>query len=115
MGTWMTDLEMTLVCAAAMGWKIAANSGWDEHQGLFGWDEHGSAGLFHPLNDDTQAMSLIKKFRLVVDGGNSMWCVHGDVVGSGVINDSLNRAVMECVAKGTAAPRRRIDCPGGAN
>ena len=56
-------------------------------------------GCYDPLHDDAQAMALVKKFRLLVDGGNAMWCVHGDTAGSGRIDDDLNRAIVGCVAQ----------------
>ena len=91
----MTDLEITRFCAQAMGVDV--------HESTF---NSGRIGLFprtgyeyEPLHDDAECMALVKKFRLLVDGGNVLWCVHGDVFGSGVINADLNRAICESVAR----------------
>lgn len=92
MGEAMTDLEITKLCAEAMGYSLS-------------WDHQGNARayplgqIYDPLHDDAQAMALKKKFRLsdryFQDEG--MWGV--PIEGGGGWSMSLNRAICECVAR----------------
>ena len=92
----MTDLEMTRLCAKAMGGIYRV----DENDCL--WTRNYASGwsAYRPLHDDEQAMALVKKLRLKIEyqglpsGANwhvasSMYCCNAD----------LNRAIVECVAK----------------
>lgn len=100
----MTDLEITRLCAEAMGYQdvhIATASMGTQYV------KHTSRSIsanteFRPLHDDAQCMALVKKFDLNIDAhaadGNSyvastykheFWAE----------NDDLNRAICECVAK----------------
>jgi hypothetical protein len=93
----MDDLEITRRCAEAMGIEVFVDAFGDlcVENGDIGADNY----FYSPLTDDAQCFALVKKFRLLVDGGNAgAWCVHSDVVGSGKINENLNRAICECVA-----------------
>ena len=84
----MTDLEMTKLCAEAMG-----PSGRDER-------------TYDPLHDDAQAMALVKKFQINIawyevnmprptfEPTVYMWR-----------KKDLNRAIVECVAKMQAAKK----------
>ena len=79
----MTDLEMTELCAEAMGVPLMGSN----------------VPLWNPLHDDAQAMALVKKFALdIVCAGQ--WQVsrsrRGDTT---AVNADLNRAIVECVAK----------------
>jgi len=79
----MTDLEITKLCAEAMGLDEKTLQVLES-----GWTGRG----FDPLHDDTQAMALVKKLRLncYYDG---MWC-------SGpYLNDDLNRVICCHAAK----------------
>lgn len=102
----MTDLEMTKLCAEAMGlsWeaeqkRIAARDG----KWLHGYE----TPLYDPLHDDAQAMALMKKFRLGINAHNAEYQVwpQGGIVSNKVAGEScsfnveLNRAIVECVAK----------------
>lgn len=89
----MSDLEMTKLCAEAMRFQVGGRCG-DAAILVDGM----ATTIYEPLTDDAQAMALVKKFRLLVDGGNAQWCVHGDTAGSGSINENLNRAIVESVA-----------------
>lgn len=82
----MTDLEITKLCAEAMGYDKT--------------DPLGVALVYDPLHDDAQAMAMVKKFKLdcfenldeegwIVDAGDGVHTKHID----------LNRAICECVAK----------------
>lgn len=94
----MTDLEMTKLCAQAMGYEL---------------DELGNAiinadfVLYDPLHDDAQSMALVKKLGMdcVVIGGEKQWwsvSVRINHPTFAVIQSEhidLNRAICECVAK----------------
>jgi len=97
----MTDLEITKLCAEAMGF--------DEHtlQVLeAGW----TGRSYDPLHDDEQAMALAKRFNINVtgdsfDGGETIWWSANiypsqsqRFPGDGGSEDQ-NRAICECVAK----------------
>jgi hypothetical protein len=93
----MTDIEMTKLCADAMGitvvfaagrWYI--NSYWEDCYG--------------PLDLDDQAMELLKRFKLHsftnMDGDREIWVCLNDTNNSHFGNaPDLNRAIVECVAK----------------
>jgi len=94
----MTDLEMTTLCAKAMGLQttyceslpLIVNNGMD---------------AYHPLIDDAQAMALVKKFELdqrrFIDGNHKAWIVMlSDTVpaSSSAYHVDLNRAICKCVA-----------------
>lgn len=103
----MTDLEMTMLCADAMGL--------DERRHPIApvtspaiWVKDGPHELFYnPLRDDSQAMALVKQFGLALglDHGNKQWCVNrtrgADPMHT--FNNDLNRAIVECVAKQQAS------------
>ena len=105
----MTDLEMTKLCAEAMGYAAcrARIEDYDKIAGyrfevsnpLTGW------ALYDPLNDDAQAMALVKKLMLSVGRNQGVeWDVENRHSPFGeqyvcVMNKDLNRAIVECVAK----------------
>lgn len=109
----MTDLEMTKLCAEAMGLEpyrehgIAQNSSpWS----IFIVDKTQGRGYSHydPLHEDEQAMALVKKFQLQIQPpwarANRDWRVGDkDNVLSDPHSPDLNRAIVECVAKMQAA------------
>ena len=113
----MTDLEMTKMCAEAMGWKYREENfrdpSWPSqplYQGYFDRPEGTSikAEDYDPLHDDAQAMALVKKLKLTIvwtDARLDGWRVRGWRTGKTgalceeVDNDDLNRAIIECVAK----------------
>ena len=101
----MTDLEMTKLCAEAMGvavgpvpnvngkltYQVPLNPLW------FSYD---------PLHDDAQAMALVKKFSLSISMPElGVWeaaewhDVREHFTGLMSANPDLNRAIVECVAK----------------
>jgi len=81
----MTDLEMTRLCAEAMGFEPYAD------QPPYNYD---------PLYDDAQAMALVKKFGVALYQGET-GCWYADLPGFAmrVRSLDLNRAIVECVAK----------------
>lgn len=95
----MTDLEMTRLCAEAMGFdNLVYSDGWPfTYREAFG--SVAMADKYTPLTNDAQAMALVKKFRLFIDGSReSYWQVHC-APDYGSFNSDLNRAIVECVAK----------------
>ena len=99
----MTDLEITKLCAEAMGLPFrTAQDGTGHVLPL----DTALWRRFDPLHDDSQAMALVKKFRLCIDGNESddtewlvEWWPEGAVMSeSAGLNEDLNRAICECVA-----------------
>ena len=95
----MTDLEITKLCAEALGydrfeWQTAGIvTGSDQPiclpEGRIRYD---------PLHDDAQAMALVKKFHLGLAWSD--YCsVYEQGNGANGSNDSVNRAICECCAK----------------
>ena len=86
----MTDLEITRLCAEAMGYHYMNDTG---TPAMILTQE----GLYRPLHDDAQAMALVKKFNLHIGKWDSGWaCEYRGQVST---NADLNRAICECVAK----------------
>ena len=115
----MTDLEMTKLCAEAMGhiaelnWgpicQIRSEPGIGVHRFAFSTNGYWTSD-YDPLHDDAQAMALVKKLGLSVESSAlygrpiSRWTVQSaglDGRRIGFIHSStdLNRAICECVAK----------------
>lgn len=107
----MTDLEMTKLCAKALGFPWTAT----EHRVIY-CPENSYAIPYNPLHDDAQAMALVKKFRLSIDAetwaaavDSFNYFVHkwnplvGDWYKEHGQNPNLNRAIVECVANLQAA------------
>ena len=109
----MTDLEMTRLCAEAMG--IATE---ESHGVLAAYYREGEGliqEIYDPLHDDAQAMALVKRFELTLTLGKSGQGSprHGSRTGwracpykgmDGAPRDmDLNRAICLCVAKMQAA------------
>ena len=90
----MTDLDMTKLCAEAMGYQCIDGLWWDENR--FG------PGRYNPLHDDAQAMALVKKLHLHIDQRPSKACSAQDPCFT-IISErkdcDLNRAIVECVAR----------------
>lgn len=89
----MSDKEMTVLCAEAMGLPV------DELMKEWPYNRP-----FDPLNLDSQAMALVKKFHIEIKH-DVLWEVfnpnHGSYgYGAGsAANEDLNRAIVECVAR----------------
>jgi hypothetical protein len=98
----MTDLEMTKLCAEAMGWEFESYSDSIGQLGRALKDGKTWYAPYWPLTDDAQAMALVKRFRLEiypVGGTNGQnWSANGGRHAIGDAKD-LNRAIVECVAK----------------
>ena len=92
----MTDLEMTRLCAEAMGYK---GEGISDHWGGFPIFAS-EVGPYDPIHDDAQAMALLKKFALTITPDDGGYLVYPDDESYFVENSrDLNRAIVECVAK----------------
>lgn len=88
----MTDLEITRRCA------VALRAQYSEENGRIYWIVDDDSRLFDPLQNDAQAILLLKHFKLKVSHSLiGMWVVSGH--GQRVEGPSLNRAICECVAK----------------
>lgn len=106
----MDDLEMTKLCAEAMGWRgdgfIAEYRGGPLVLRVIPDEAKGYAIPYDPLTDDAQAMALVKQLGLDIeylgntgyskDTGN-MWDV--TAIAHDARSSDLNRAIVECVAK----------------
>ena len=105
----MTDLEITKLCAEAMGVKIMEPTAIQQAFGLRGVFvlEDCPEVVYNPLHDDAQAMALVKKLNLNIIKSDDEWWVHEsphicDYYGAtdyGVYDKDLRRAICLCVAK----------------
>ena len=111
----MTDLELTKLCAKAMGYKMryvperamASNFQYDEWMASYPDKPREPFFDYDPLHDDAQAMALVKKFHLHIGYNdiNKSWYVAETLawwkafLDKSVFNTDLNRAIVECVAK----------------
>ena len=86
----MTDLEITRLCAEAIGLVRDAR-----------YFDPGALPIYDPLHDDAQAMALVKKFLLTVDFFAKEWTAmsHSPFYVRDASSDNANRAICECVAK----------------
>jgi hypothetical protein len=105
----MTDLEITRLCAEAMGFKEAAGD-WGTGTVWFDPDTPVIGGYFTyaPLHNDVQAMALVKKIGVSIEGPYKhdkvpSWQV--DYLGENdrdqilsIRDADLNRAICTCVA-----------------
>ena len=127
----MSDLEMTRLCAVAIGWKHLGAVGiilppevkypsqvdarftgklWCLSGGNDWWETPTGetvCGLCEsipdPLNDDSQAMALVKKFNLAIQRGWNKWTAlpvidQREALELHASDDDLNRAIVKCVA-----------------
>lgn len=97
----MTDLEMLKLCAAAMGETVKEFDGNLFFTGpLYDSVQHNST--YNPLENDKQAMALIKKFEMHVSRNpETWWCMTTSPLSDpfdGPDHTDLNRAIVECVA-----------------
>jgi hypothetical protein len=109
----MTDLEMTKLCAEAIG--LVPAEGEFRDRDIWGQKTELSPGVYmtrylpyDPLNDGVQAMTLLERFNLSVT-----WFTSGDAevthyappqdIADVRTEGPLKRAIVECVAKMQAA------------
>lgn len=97
----MSDLEITKLCAEAMGNIQFRDGGFYRlHDGAGMTEPAWFEFIYAPLTHDEQAMALLKKFPIaigVVRGGG--WIVACDATGGWRQYANLNRGIVECVAK----------------
>lgn len=101
----MSDLEIVVACALAMGYELKPRVGAMTTYGdLF---ELPWGTQWNPLVDDGQAMTLVKHFQLyVIPWPDGTWNVHLPEGTNEVAHDeSLNRAICMAIA--------RLHPPGG--
>lgn len=92
----MTNLEMTKLCAVAMGLTVLDDKRWAGMTDAI----HTSAGYYDPLADDAQAMALVKKLGISVRQTDpDMWHAWIPLSPAYGGNADLNRAIVECAAK----------------
>jgi len=106
----MTDIDLTKACADAIDLDYIER----DHELLYRVGTERDARTkeaiyragYDPLHDDAQAMSLLKRFNLMVNWNSptAVWCMPMDVQKYGYKSDSadyseLNRAICECVAQ----------------
>src|SRR5690242_4069154 len=102
-GARVTDLEMTRLCAEAMFHNAPIHIMRDEGQDSVVVSTLDWGGLYDPLNDDAQAMALVKRFKPYIGhvGDKLTAFIHArEPIRP---HESLNRAIVECVAKMQAA------------
>lgn len=102
----MTDLEITRMCAKAMGLETVdvwghphiRHSKWYDRDTS---DEHGALKAYNPLTDDAQAMALVKRFGLNISYhyGKNIVRVSDGLTIKTPYRDNLNKAICECVVK----------------
>tara|TARA_R110000868_G_scaffold90751_1_gene251504 strand:+ start:316 stop:657 length:342 start_codon:yes stop_codon:yes gene_type:complete len=106
----MSDLEITRLCAEAMGLPVRASPFGGGHPFVPCGnaerdvvDSQGPLKIYDPLHDDAQAMALVKTFKLRIDrdrGIPERWGVFSKpTFGDVHINADLNRAICECCAR----------------
>lgn len=107
----ISDVEMTKLCAEAMGYKIVYP---DDHVLPIAIESDKGSGVYNPLHDDAQVMALVKRFHLNIlifdklDGHNAGWWRVDSQPELNITarNADLNRAVVECSARIQKAPRQ---------
>lgn len=107
----MTDHEMIVRSAEAMGWAVKVVHGAPTYTVYYqrnvspkpDWCE------WQPLRNDAQAMALVKALRLDVEPQDERWMVSvwtDDAKRTNnAFHEELNRAIVECVAMMSAAER----------
>lgn len=97
----LSDLEITRLCAEAMGLTVF----WNEYLEVFQYTDEKTrmSNFYAPLADDAQAMAMAQRLRLwCCPTGENDWTVYDSIPGEAnvfVTTSSLNRAICECVAK----------------
>ena len=108
----MTDLEITKLCAEAMGlcghpvregMEMWTKEGWGNNKDAIVL-HHSCWRIWNPLHDDAQAMALVKKLDLEIHRPWGGWMVVPVVYQRRAMelhssDHSLNRAICECVAE----------------
>jgi len=104
----MTDLQITRLCARAMGWHTGEQAKkvvcFDvKDSAIIAGNDQGGESVYDPLNDDGQAMALFNKFKLF------------EAIRDGSLDlnvENPNRAMCEFVANMQATSARRAEPAG---
>lgn len=104
----MTDLEITKLCAEAMGWNSPGSPIAVRNNEVFFCPGSSVEFRFEPLHNDAQAMALVRRCSLALWGSDiaaGEWKWHAEqqffgddakpIIGHG---NTPNRAICECVA-----------------
>ena len=97
----MTDLEITRLCAQAMGYMYdhEREGGPSNPASVFITGRpSGSGYTYYPLDNDGQALALVKKHNLQLLRVGGGWVCLPEGKREGVGRHDLNRAICECVA-----------------
>lgn len=104
----MTDLELTKLCAEAMGGSLIV----DSPRGRKGVSFIRLEGhIYDPLHNDDQAMALVKIWEMTLVHVGT-WAAGIDMPDSSTHisrNDNLNRAICEAVATMQKARAKPVD------
>jgi hypothetical protein len=95
-------LEQVALCGEAIGlnWTIFENSDIQNTiRFLDGDAELGNFVSYWPIENDQQAMELVKYFMLNVNGFTNTASFNFNDLCTTTSDDSLNHAIVECVAK----------------
>lgn len=97
----MTDLEMTRLCAKALGLEVRdveESVDGDTWVAVLAFDD---GETYEPLHNDAQAMALAKRFMLDVDFFAGAVSTPPSATNhfTTYCDESINRAIVECVAK----------------
>lgn len=99
----MTDLELTRLCAQAMGYEQRQVASIHSFQGYDAFETVDATGVVYwPLTNDVQAIALVKKFKLGL-AYSGYWSAYAPGDSANGFSTYLNRAIVECVAKMQAA------------
>jgi hypothetical protein len=105
----MTDLEMTKLCAEAMG--ISAT---ETKAGDLGVHRDASGAVYYnPLHNDAQAMALVKRFSIGIEPWwtCSIFRPEGDYYAT---DKDLNRAIVQCVVESMTPSSLSTSTPEGS-
>ena len=98
----MTDLEMTRLCAEAMGYDEYSENVDAEGRWYIYLERDAGIGTrtYWPISDDEQAMALLKKFPLHTIDALVAHVPYGkyDPAEKQVASEDWNRVIVECVA-----------------
>lgn len=99
----LSDLEMARLCATAMGIQFCEGCLSSDPNSLqTAHTENEVNSWYDPVNNDAQAMALVRQFKLSVGFNRGWGCVKTDERGmllSGAYHqDTINRAIVVCVA-----------------
>jgi hypothetical protein len=92
----MTDLEITRLCAEAMGFEYRVQEKSAHYsEGVYSTKYGEDVYRYKPLHDDAQAMALVKRYPV-----EAFPAIH-DYADAHLLGKpyDLNRAICECVAR----------------